>query len=262
MRHERRSSMTLRLAAHAALLMSSFVGACGPAARIGPEPNEPGTALDEAGAAQHRAAADREAARLAQHKDLYDPHASESFRRCDPARATQYPETPICWVETVNPTAVHLKEVEEHRMRAVQHRKAARDLEAVEARACADVADEDRDISPFSHQGDIVGVNPLEVAAGGTRKGRQLVGATIVFRAVPGLTAGELQSIVDCHLARNAAIGHEIASAEMEHCLLTERGVHAKVRELRNGFAVDVRADAPETAQAVWRRAQELARLQ
>lgn len=239
-----------------ALLLSLLASGCGSAAKIGPEPNEPGTGAEEQGAAQHRAAAQLESARLEQHKELYDPHAREDIKRCEPGAPGQYPSTPICWVETVNPTAVHLKEMDEHRMRAVHHRKAARELQAVEERACANVAADDRDMSPFAHREDILGVNPLEVGKG---KKKQLVGATVVFRAVPRLTADELQRIVDCHLARNAVIGHEVAGAEMEHCPLTERGATARVRAVSGGFAVDVRADDAEVAQAVWRRAQSLA---
>jgi hypothetical protein len=244
--------------ARSALLLCLAIGACGPAAKIGPEPNEPGTAPDDQGAAQHRAAADLESARLEQHKELYDPHAKQAVKRCDRDATHEYPATPICWVETINPTAVHLQEVEEHRNRAVQHRKAARELHEVEARSCAGVADEDRDISPFSHQGDILGVSPLQ-EPGAHRDPPQLVGATILFRLVPRLTAEELQRIIDCHLARNAVIGHDVAAAEMAQCPLTERGARALVRPLRGGFAVDVRADDPATAQAIWRRAQALA---
>lgn len=236
------------------LLLSLLGAACGPAAKIGPEPNEPGA--EEQGVTQHRAAAQVESARLERHKELYDPHAKQQIKRCDPGAPGQYPATPICWVEAVNPTAVHLQEVEEHRMRAVHHRKAARQLQEVEDKACANVAAEDRDMSPFSHRGDILGVNPLEEGRG---KKKHLVGATVVFRSVPRLTAAELQRIVDCHLARNAAIGHDVAGAEMEHCPLTERGASAEVRPVEGGFAVDVRAASAGAAQAIWRRAQALA---
>lgn len=260
MKHEHDSGKATRLAFRARVMVTAlWLGGCGPAAMIGPEPNEPGTGREELGAAEHRAAAKVQAERLEQHKELYDPRAKQSIRRCDLDEKAQYPVAPICWVETVNPTAVHLKEVEEHRMRAVQHRKAARDLQDIESRVCAGIADEDRDMSPFSHREDIKGVSPLEAPVEGKKHEQRLVGATIVFRAVPRLTTNELQRIVDCHLARNAAIGHDTAAAEMAHCPLTERGAQAKVRALKNGFAVDVRADDPIVASAIWRRAQALA---
>lgn len=262
MRHSDKFFTRRAVPASGALLVIGLLAtSCAPAAMVGPEPNEPGTAPHEQGAAQHRAAAKKEADRLERHKELYDPSAKQLVKRCDPTLATEYPATPICWVEMVNPTAIHLKEMEEHRMRAVQHRQAARELRAVEARACAGLAEEDRDMSPFAHRRDILGVSPLEESAPGTNQ-RRLIGATILFRRVPRLTANELQRIVDCHLARNAAIGHDVAANEMAHCPLTERGARATVRALDKGFAVDVRGDDPSTAQAIWRRAQALASVE
>lgn len=245
-------------APRAVLIASLLAASCAPKAMIGPEPNEPGTQPYAQGAEQHRAAAKLEAARLERHKELYDPNAKQFVKRCDPTLKNTYPETPICWIETVNPTAVHLKEVEEHRTRAVEHRRAARELRAVEERACTGVADYDRDMSPFAHRQDILGVSPLEEADPSTKQ-RRLTGATILFRKVPHLTGDELQQIVNCHLARNATIGHDVAAAEMAHCPLTQRGARATVRTLDNGFAVDVRADEAPTAEAIWRRAQGLA---
>jgi hypothetical protein len=245
-----------------ALALTLSLGACGPAAMIGPEPNEPSTEPHSTGAEQHRAAAEREEKRLAQHEELYDARARESIQRCDASRAERAPDEPICWVETINPTAVHLQEVQEHRMRAVGHRKAARDLLDVEARSCAGLAAEDREMSPFSHGGDILGVNPLEEPVGKSKTKRRIVGATILFRPVPGLTVAVLQQLVDCHLARNAAIGYTEAAHEMEHCPLTERGATATVRQVSDGFAVDVRAVDPTAAQSIWRRAQQLAVVQ
>jgi hypothetical protein len=252
-------SKTLLVAARTTLLLGLLGWGCAPAAKLGPEPNEPGTGMEEQGAEEHRSAAQRESARLERHKELYDPNAKQTIKRCDAGAPGQYPSAPICWLEATNPTAEHLQEVEDHRQRAVHHRKAARELREAEARACANVADDDRDMSPFSHRADILGVNPLEEGRG---KQKHLVGATVVFRGVPRLTVEELQRIVNCHLARNAAIGHAVAGAEMAHCPLTERGATAQVRAIEGGFAVDVRADGDEAARAVWRRAQALAAVQ
>jgi hypothetical protein len=238
------------------------LAACGPSAMIGPEPNEPSTEPHATGAEEHRAAAQREEKRLSRHQELYDPHAQEAIQRCDPSRAQRAPGEPICWVETINPTAVHLQEVREHRLRAVEPRKAARDLQDVEARSGVGLAAEDREMSPFSHGGDILGVNPLEEPIGKSPSKRRLVGATILFRPVPGLTAAALQQLVNCHLARNATIGYSVAAHEMEHCPLTERGATASVRPVSEGLAVDVRAEEPTAAQAIWRRAQQLAVVQ
>lgn len=226
---------------------------------IGPEPNEPATKREAAGAAEHRAAAQREEQRLARHQELYDPNAKQRVRRCDAASAKRAPGEPICWVETINPTAVHLQEIEAHRMRGVEHRKAARELRAVEERVCTGLASDDRDRSPFSHRADILGVSPLEAGPAERRNQPLIVGATVLFRPVPGLTVAELQHLVDCHVARNATIGYETASTEMGGGLLTQQGTHATVRALESGFAVDIRADSPTSGQEIWRRAQLLA---
>jgi hypothetical protein len=257
--HEQSPSNPLTTTVSMALLASLALAACRPAAMIGPEPNEPATQPTATGAAQHQAAAKREEARLEQHQKLYDPRATQSVRRCDAAHVTRSPGEPICWLETVNPTAVHLKEIEDHRLRAAEHRRAARELRAIEEQACAGVAPEDRDVSPFSHRADILGVSPLEDAPGKPKAQRRILGATVVFRPVPGLTASELQRLVDCHLARNATIGYETASREMDHCLLTQRGARASVRSLESGFAVDVKADDSFAGREIWRRAQALA---
>jgi hypothetical protein len=242
-----------------ALFASVALAACRPPAMIGPEPNEPATRADSTGAAEHHAAARREEARIGRHEELYDPKAAQSFRHCDPEHANRAPGEPICWIETVNPTAVHLKEIEDHRLRAAEHRRAARELRAIEEQACSGIAPDDRDVSPFSHRGDILGVSALEDDPGKPKRQRRLLGATVVFRPVPGLTAQELQHLVDCHLARNATIGYESASRQMDHCLLTQRGARATVRPLETGFAVDVRADDPFAGREIWRRAQALA---
>jgi hypothetical protein len=226
---------------------------------IGPEPNEPSTRPEAASAAEHRAAAKREEARLARHQELYDPKAQRTIRRCNAGSETRAPGEPICWIETINPTAVHLQEIEAHRMRAVEHRKSARELRAVEERVCAGLAPDDRDVSPFSHRADILGVSPLQDTPATPRREAPIVGATVLFRPVPGLTVAELQQLVDCHLARNATIGYETASTEMSGCLLTQQGTHATVRPLEGGFAVDIKADDVAAGHEIWRRAQLLA---
>jgi hypothetical protein len=263
MRNTRKfQSMTPRTGMLLTLLASVALAACRPPAMIGPEPNEPATRTDATGAAEHHAAARREEARIGRHEELYDPKAAQSFRRCDPEHANRAPGEAICWIETVNPTAVHLKEIEDHRLRAAEHRRAARELRAIEEQACSGIAADDRDVSPFSHRGDILGVSALEDDPAKPKRQRRVLGATVVFRPVPGLTARELQHLVDCHLARNATIGYESATREMEHCLLTQRGARATVRPLETGFAVDVRADDPSAGQEIWRRAQALAAVE
>jgi hypothetical protein len=83
-----------------------------------------------------------------------------------------------------------------------------------------------------------------------------LAGAAIVFRAVPGLTAEWLQRIIDCHLARNAAVGYEMP--EMADCPLALPGISAKVVSSGDGFAAQVRSGQDSTAAEIWRRAQQI----
>jgi hypothetical protein len=70
------------------------------------------------------------------------------------------------------------------------------------------------------------------------------------------LTAEWLQRVVDCHIARNNALGNNMP--EMAYCPLVPKGVTAKVASLGNGFAVTIESKDPASAQEVLRRAQAL----
>jgi hypothetical protein len=204
-------------------------------------------------AADHQAEAAQNERQASQHSAQYDEAQTQTTEHCAAEKGR------VCWTETTNPTDGHAKTAEDYRKLAAQHRAASQALVDAEARACAGLSDEDRDISPFEHGVDIKSVSQLreETKAGG--KGQATTrdaGATIVIRAVPGLTAEWLQRIVDCHLARNAAVGHDMP--EMTECPLVPNGAQAKVRSVGDGFAVDVRADDSKTAAEIWQRAQEL----
>ena len=209
-----------------------------------------GTEPHEMSAAQHEAAARQEQAVSEEHAAQHDPNASVGRTTCGVRRR-------VCWTEYVNPTAPHLKTAEEHRQLAAQHRAASQALQAAEASACAGLDEEDRDASPFAHAADIQSVTPLEQrsASYADTTGAD-AGATVVFRATPGLTTEWLQRIVNCHLARNAAAGHDMP--EMPYCPLVPPGVDAKVRSVGDGFAVDVTSKDPATAAEILRRAQQL----
>lgn len=216
--------------------------ACGAAA---------GTQPHDMSAADHQAAAAQEEEQAAGHAAQHDPNAQETVAPCEGGKGR------VCWTDTVNPTAEHQKDAEEHRRIAEQHRAASEALVNAEKSACAGISDEDRDTSPFDRTADLVSVSQLhdDVAVGKSTKTRES-GATVVFRAAPGLTPEWLQRIVDCHLARNAAVGHDMP--EMKHCPLVPKGAKATVRSTGNGFAVDVRSDNAEGAAEIWRRAQAL----
>jgi hypothetical protein len=123
--------------------------------------------------------------------------------------------------------------------------------------AGAGISDMDRDISPFDHREDITNVTPYVVTPTGTKNPVPSTrGAVVTFRAVQGMNAEWLQRIVDCHLARNAALGFEVP--EMPYCPLAVKGARAKVASTGNGFAVTVESDDPVAAKEILRRAQAL----
>jgi hypothetical protein len=203
------------------------------------------------GAAQHEAAAVGEEKQAAEHGALYDPAAQQTRESCSAGRGE------VCWTETSNPTEAHKKAAQEHQEIAAEHRAASRALTDAEARSCAGISDKDRDTSPFAHRADIQSVSRMqEDTTAGKISVKREAGATIVFRAMPGLTAEWLQRIVDCHLARNASVGHDMP--EMAYCPLVPRGAQATVTSVGDGFAVNVRADDAAAAAEIWRRAQLL----
>ncbi len=107
------------------------------------------------------------------------------------------------------------------------------------------------------HREDIASVEPsYQTVRSGKTETRELHGATVVFRALPGLTAPWLQRVVDCHLARNAALGHAVP--EMPYCPLVPKGVSATVTETRDGFAVTISAKDAETANEILTRSKGL----
>ena len=234
------SKSALKYARISAFMIVS--GACAHAA---------GTDPHDMSVAQHEAAAAQEQQQDTAHSAQVDPNARAEQTRCSPGKGS------ICWTEMVNPTAPHMKTAEEHRTLAAQHRSASQALRDAEASACAGLSADDRDTSPFAHTADIQSVAKLEQRAA-TYADTQGTdgGATIVFRAAPGLTTEWLQRIVNCHIARNSAAGHDMP--EMPYCPLVPRGVQANVRSVGDGFAVDVVSKDPATAAEIWRRAQQL----
>lgn len=212
----------------------------------------PGAKPADMSAAGHEQAGAAHEAQAASHAAAYDPAADEVQKHCPPGAGRP------CWTSIANPTAAHEQEAERHRKMAADHRAAARALRTAEAQSCGGLSDDDRDISPFDHREDISGVSAATelVPPSGKSQHSQLVGATVTFRAVPGLTAEWLQRIVDCHIARNAALGNELP--EMPYCPLVPKGVSARVSSTGNGFAVTIQSSDSRTAEEILRRAQSL----
>jgi hypothetical protein len=229
----------------AALFSASVAAACA---------STPGAKPHDASVANHDAMAVSADQAASAHAAQYDPNARTDVERC---HYTLVSGTPMCFTSTVNPTAEHRAEADKYRRIAAEHRAASAALRDAEARACVGLADRDRDMSPFQHREDIASVEPLNGYAGSSRGAAQrLLGATITFRAVPGMTTQWLQRIVDCHIARNAALGHDLP--EMGYCPLVPNHVSATVREAQGGFAVAVRSEDIATAQEILKRAQGL----
>lgn len=205
-----------------------------------------GTKPEDMTSAQHLAASEGEERAAAEHEAQYDPGAAEFVERCGTGK--------VCWSSTVNPTAAHNADAEEHRALAAKHRQASQALVQAEQSACVGISDEDRDLSPFAHRADIVSVTAFNRdETHGKLQQEHLAGATVVFRAVPGMTQQWLQRVVDCHAARNAVVGDT-----MPKCPLAVKGATAAVRALPDGFAVDVQSKDGATAKVILERAQKL----
>ncbi len=211
-----------------------------------------GTRPHDMSAAGHDRAAAGEAQSAASHDTSYDPTASAPLHCGGPAFVDL---ATSCWTTEVNPTAAHRADADRHRSAAAEHRGAAAALQAMEQRECVGLSDTDRDMSPFYHRDDIASVAPLNDVAQAPGASR-LVGATVTFRAVRGLTVEWLQRILDCHLARNVALGHDLP--EMSYCPLVPAGVTATARPVAGGIAVDVQSGETAAAAEVLRRAQAL----
>lgn len=220
-----------------------------------------GTEPHDMGAAEHDEQAERESAEAHKHSSARTIHTGGASAEGDDARtaADCGTSTDICWNYETDDD--HERIAEHHRRIAARHRAASVALRAAETKACADIGADDRAISPLAHRRDIRSVRTLEESPEGDYNSTgvsRTVGAEIVFRAVPGMTAEWLQRQVDCHLARNAGIGHARASADMPYCPLTLVGVRAIVSSTGDGFAVAVKSDDEGTAKEIVRRSRAL----
>jgi hypothetical protein len=224
-----------------------------------------GTRPQDMSAAQHASAAQQEEQKAAQHGAEYDSAAQVGGVQCGP-RADQIPGSwspsgsgGACWTSLANPTDQHKADAQRHRDLAAQHRAASQALRDAEARACSGLSEADRDTSPFAHRDDIASVEILKRESApylGTRSPGLTAGASVTFRATPGMSAEWLQRLVDCHMARAAAAGFEMP--EMSYCPLMLKNVRATVTPARGGFAVEIRSDDAETAKEIIKRSEAL----
>jgi hypothetical protein len=248
-----------------AVLVPLAASACGAAA---------GTHPNDMSAADHQKAADEENSQSGVHAANYDPAAAPGEAGCSGRTGA------ACWSSSSNPTSEHLDHASQHRELAAKHRAASEALRNAETSACSGIPEEDRDMSPFMHRDDVSRVSQLDsdspapnvgavepaLEARDSRAGKTqktlLVGADIEFKAVPGMTAEWLQRVVDCHSARNAALGYDLVSSEMPGCPLAVKGATGKVHSTGDGFTITVRAEDQAAATEIWRRAQHLGNVQ
>ena len=203
-------------------------------------------------AGQHEAVARSEEQAAKAHSAQYDPS-----QYVPPTIDCPFYASATCykfWTSVANPTERHLAEGKHHAELAMQHREASQELRDAEARACKNVPEGDRDVSPFYHRDDIVSAGPFSegLALGAQR----VIGAEVVFASLPGMTPEWLQRVVDCHLARNSVLG--AAAKEMPYCPLAVPLVKAAVRSAGSGFAVDITSNDESSVKEVLARAQRL----
>jgi hypothetical protein len=201
-------------------LLTLSIGACA---------TTPGAQPQDMSAAQHEAIAANQETSAQVHAAQYNPDASVSSELCNTEGD--------CRPWPSNPTAEHLNEAKKYQKMAADHRAGSQALRDAEARACAGLADADRDTTPFAHREDIASVEPL----------------TVNVASGKGQSA---QRDVECHLARTAVLGHDMP--EMAYCPLVPKNVTARVIATDTGFAVAVRSADAETATEILRRARAL----
>lgn len=210
----------------------------------------PGTRPTDMSRVRHEEAANREELTASEHAAQFNP--SENGGVC----FTLITHQPVpCWRSTTNPTEEHLEDAWAHRRVAAEHRAASKALRDAEARACAGIADEERDMSPFTHRDDIARVEALPQSS--LTRAAKGAGVSITFRPTPGLTVERLRKVVDCHLARNAALGYE--AARTTSCPLALEGIHAEVvRSREGGVSVIVRSEDQTIGKQIFDRAKAL----
>ena len=159
--------------------------------------------------------------------------------------ASSCPTGAPCWSALANPgVAQEYEQAEKQERFAADHRARVKELHDAELQSCRDVSEYDQTVSPFAHLRDIRSVAPITGDAG------RLQGMVVSFKEVRGLTVESVQRIVRCHLARNAALGHDVP--EMVNCPLVSR-VHATVFGDEGAVAVRITADDDAAARELSR---------
>ncbi len=153
-----------------------------------------------------------------------------------------------CWNGEEEAAMRHLDAAEHERRAAELERHAAEQLVDAERVACAKVAPEEREHSPFAHRKEIDAVIP-------ERAGRELHGVRIVFGRVRGLTAQWMRDSIACQQARWTMWGKDPAVMPYDPTLVV--GVQTTVLDLDGQVVVLVTADSPAVAGIALARAQQ-----
>ncbi len=162
----------------------------------------------------------------------------------------------ICWSSPRESSAAAHENLRASRQReaAAEHRRVSAALRAAETRACSGIAEADIVDSPFAHKADIVAVDVIDGSLQDGTVGP--VGVHVRFHAIEHLSGPTLQHLIDCHIARDDAMGHDVP--EMGYCPLVPRGARATVEVIPHGYIVEIRSDDPAGAREIARRATAL----
>lgn len=208
-------------------------------------------------AAGHDQEAREEERAAATHLSSYDPLLEGEH--CNPSDVTAV-DMVGCWSSWRAPRSTwgaDLVDAREHLRVAALHRATSAALRDAEANACKGIPERDKAISPFWHRKDIVEITPVYEPLGTGETPGAPKGAVITFAPVPGMTSESLQRLVDCHLARNAALGHQVP--QMPYCPLVPANVAANVVPTpQGGLAVVLTSTDRESAREVIARARKL----
>jgi hypothetical protein len=127
------------------------------------------------------------------------------------------------------------------------HLEAAQQLRAVEASACTDVPDADRDQGPFAHRGRIAMVEEVKDRVFPKEPLRPF-GIAVSLRAEPGLTEQWIARVAQCYVAHHDVVGTTAVNAASPLLL---PGVRISVSSTSVGFKVSITTADAATAQEV-----------
>ncbi len=222
-------------------LLCIALSACGAA---GTSPHEMGADAHLSAAAVHeRAAAEEERPRRA---------ASLDWRRC-----IRQGRGLFCSSMLRDSRAERERETERHRAFAALHRAASQALRDAESSACQGLSGDDLDIPLLARSHDIESVEPIYRSPSSQRMtADDLLGASLTLGAAAGLTLERLQRLLDCEVARNAALGHDNPGVQFDP--LAVEGATAIASSSRDRLSVGITAPDTDAAWEILERARAL----